>query len=400
MSYLSQRHHSNIRSAFQGLGSRPASAIQRRNEPRFDVWTAKDDPNHRHRVELHRRRSSSVLSNRVNKPVYQRPPTAHSTIRKEGKNAEDLRTSLLRDQSLSRPKSSLERVRDDVPQRGISPAEFKQTFQEELAHFDNTIDSLRQDEWATPPTPRARARRIDGKQFSQQCAQDLKCWSSAQGFLYGQTSSSLRDTDQVQRRGAYIPGVIFSAPYHTPSSNDEMWVSVNDPNLTATPFGTVCSKYRKMIVLKTYGEHCTCLPIYTHNGLGLEAKEFPGEFVSIRDVADFKPEPNEGPHRGILAVNHRYAAPATIEGMLHPESFSRQRLFELVDMNLEAQDITINKAYLLSCTNGKSTDFAAAARIFREASNDDKPANRKRPGTSRSLNSLKLSYPRPSVALV
>jgi homoaconitate hydratase len=41
---------------------------------------------------------------------------------------------------------------------------------------------------------------------------------------------------------------------------------------------------------------------------------------------------------------------------------------------LEAQDIAIDKAYLLSCTNGRSTDFAAAARVFREAGSDGKPA--------------------------
>ncbi|KAF3061440.1 Homoaconitase, mitochondrial [Daldinia childiae] len=41
---------------------------------------------------------------------------------------------------------------------------------------------------------------------------------------------------------------------------------------------------------------------------------------------------------------------------------------------LEAQDIAIDKAYLLSCTNGRSTDFAAAARVFREAGKDGKPA--------------------------
>lgn len=28
----------------------------------------------------------------------------------------------------------------------------------------------------------------------------------------------------------------------------------------------------------------------------------------------------------------------------------------------------------MSCTNGRSTDFAAAARVFREAGNDGKPA--------------------------
>ncbi|EPS39565.1 hypothetical protein H072_6723 [Dactylellina haptotyla CBS 200.50] len=42
--------------------------------------------------------------------------------------------------------------------------------------------------------------------------------------------------------------------------------------------------------------------------------------------------------------------------------------------DLEAQDISINKAYLVSCTNSRASDIAAAARVFRQASNDGKPA--------------------------
>jgi homoaconitate hydratase len=34
---------------------------------------------------------------------------------------------------------------------------------------------------------------------------------------------------------------------------------------------------------------------------------------------------------------------------------------------LEAKDIKIDKAYLVSCTNGRASDFQAAARVFREA---------------------------------
>lgn len=41
---------------------------------------------------------------------------------------------------------------------------------------------------------------------------------------------------------------------------------------------------------------------------------------------------------------------------------------------LETENIAVDKAYLLSCTNGRSTDFAAAARVFREAGTDGKPA--------------------------
>ncbi|KAI1490297.1 hypothetical protein F5X96DRAFT_679183 [Biscogniauxia mediterranea] len=246
------------------------------------------------------------------------------------------------------------RIEATAPERGISPSDFPRNFREELDYYDSEIESLRSDEWASPPTPRARAQRIDGKQFHRKAAQDVKRWSMVQGFMYGMATSTLRDTDQVHPREAYAPGVIFSAPFHTASSQDEMWVSVEDPNLTATPFGTICSKYRKMVVLKTFGEHCSCAPIYTHNGLGLQGKQFPDEFVSIRDVADPRPEPAEGRHGRLLAEkystytgtgikgksvvkltethSHRYDAPATIEGILEPKSLSKGRLLEMVKM--------------------------------------------------------------------
>ncbi|OAA58933.1 aconitase a/isopropylmalate dehydratase [Niveomyces insectorum RCEF 264] len=42
--------------------------------------------------------------------------------------------------------------------------------------------------------------------------------------------------------------------------------------------------------------------------------------------------------------------------------------------DLEPQDIAIDKAYLVSCTNSRASDLAAAARVFREAAKDGKPA--------------------------
>lgn len=41
---------------------------------------------------------------------------------------------------------------------------------------------------------------------------------------------------------------------------------------------------------------------------------------------------------------------------------------------LEPQNIKIDKAYLVSCTNSRASDIAAAAQVFREASKDGKPA--------------------------
>ncbi|KAI8305441.1 Homoaconitase [Colletotrichum sp. SAR11_59] len=41
---------------------------------------------------------------------------------------------------------------------------------------------------------------------------------------------------------------------------------------------------------------------------------------------------------------------------------------------LEAQDIKVDRAYLVSCTNSRASDIAAAARVFREASENGSPA--------------------------
>ncbi|CAJ2499694.1 Uu.00g025470.m01.CDS01 [Anthostomella pinea] len=42
--------------------------------------------------------------------------------------------------------------------------------------------------------------------------------------------------------------------------------------------------------------------------------------------------------------------------------------------NLEAQNIALDKAYLVSCTNSRASDLAAAARVFREATKDGEAA--------------------------
>lgn len=42
--------------------------------------------------------------------------------------------------------------------------------------------------------------------------------------------------------------------------------------------------------------------------------------------------------------------------------------------DLEAKDIKLNKAYLVSCTNSRASDLAAAAKVFKDAAKDGSPA--------------------------
>ncbi|KAL7622181.1 hypothetical protein AAE478_007684 [Parahypoxylon ruwenzoriense] len=319
-----------------------------------DAWTAEDDPGHQVRVNIfrkHRDSAASSVGSRCTTPAATPKSCASTVLGKADVGGE----SPFKDTPWRRERQSSVALSTDLNSPALSPPQLvlTESLQDELDRYEEMVESMRDREWVAPPRPRSRAKRIDGKQFSRERAQALKRWSHAQAFMYGQTTSSLRETDKKHPVSVYVPGLIFSAPQHTASSSDEMYVLADDPNLTATPFGTVHSKYRKMIVLRIYGEHCTCVPIYSHNGRGLEGKEFPKEFVSIRDINDPSPAPEEGPHTGLLAVrdegfsnatfiggrsvvkltetySHRYDAPATIEGRLDRASLSRQRLFELV----------------------------------------------------------------------
>lgn len=234
-------------------------------------------------------------------------------------------------------------------------SDFSSTFQDELDSYDDQIKSLQQGEWPTPPDSRGPALRVEGREFSQKNATDIKRWAFVEGMLYGGQSATLRKSDRVHPAASYEIGAIFSAPHHTASSTDERWISVSDPHNTATPFGVVHSKYRKMVVIKTFGEHCICLPVYSHNGQGFEGKAYVTEQVSIRDAHDRYPEQPEGIHLLLLAVrnrdfpgkivsgkssvkltefcSHRYDAPATMEGRLEVDrSDSRRRLLDLVKL--------------------------------------------------------------------
>ncbi|TGJ86337.1 hypothetical protein E0Z10_g2403 [Xylaria hypoxylon] len=305
----------------------------------LDRWSAKTDPDHYSRVKLYRRRKDAV----AHRQRLKQEDRALSTVRAHEGDSEDVRSLSSAyshsDTSLLSPASSL------------AFSDLGSAFQTELDEYDDHIETLQQGHWPALPNPRAPALRVEGSDFAIQKAKALKSWGFAQGLMYGGNSAALRDSDRVHPIASYEIGVIFSAPHHTASTDDTRWVSITDPYNTATPFGIVHSKYRKMIIIKVFGEHCICVPIYSHNGRGLEGKEFITEYVSIRDAHDRHPQPPEGLHLRLLAVgnrdfrgrivagkssvkltefcSHRYDAPATIEGKIEDEG-SKMRLLDLV----------------------------------------------------------------------
>ncbi|KAI2628556.1 hypothetical protein GGR54DRAFT_350242 [Hypoxylon sp. NC1633] len=315
-----------------------------------DAWMANKDPRHQTRANLYKWRRDSIASNSSRPSTATESCRSTSTARSPGTEVDIKHWHHNTPWAIARQRKSTIGGDNNTPGRSMTPVQLRDALQDELDRYDNQRQLLSRNEWLAPPTPRGRARRFDPKQFNIERVRSLKRWSQVEALMYGQISSSLRDTDMKQPLEVYAPGVIFSAPHHTSSTPDELYVMVDDPNLTATPFGTICSKYRKMIVLRVFGEHLTCLPIYTHNGQGLEGKNFTEEYVSIRDLDDPSPEPDEGPHRGLRAVKnadftgtfirgkscvklteiytHRYDAPATIEGKLDVAGGSKRSLFE------------------------------------------------------------------------
>ncbi|OTA61521.1 hypothetical protein K449DRAFT_395585 [Hypoxylon sp. EC38] len=312
-----------------------------------DAWDSKDDSHHLSRVELFRRRRDSITSNGDSRPTTPSTARSTSTITSDLVKVSNILKS---NTPWARDRQARSSISSDVdtPDTCMSPVELK----DELDRYERQSQFLTRREWVPPLTPRGRVRRMDPKQFNNEQIRALKRWNGVQGFMYGLNSSTLRETDTKQPPEAYDVGVIFSAPYHTPANTESMHITNDDPNLTATPFGTVNSKFRKMVVIRIFGEHIQCLPIYTHNGRGLEGKEFPREYVSIRNLDDSRPAPDEGPHLGLRAsrdsqyrgtfitgrsviklteiYSHRYESQATIEGKLDIYSDSKQRLLELV----------------------------------------------------------------------
>ena len=87
-------------------------------------------------------------------------------------------------------------------------------------------------------------------------------------------------------KDSFKPGMIIRAALHEASSGGMSVITEatdGDKYLTESKFGTIHTKYRKFIVLALFQTHYLAMPIYTHNGQGLEGKQCPEEYVSVQD---------------------------------------------------------------------------------------------------------------------
>jgi len=99
----------------------------------------------------------------------------------------------------------------------------------------------------------------------------------------------------------YKTGMIIRAALHEPFLSGA--TDVADKSRTESKFGAICTKYRKMIVVALYQDHYVALPLYTHNGNGLQGKAKPDEFVSIKDHRSREPFTKLSTHKALVTEN-------------------------------------------------------------------------------------------------
>ncbi|MCJ1223949.1 hypothetical protein MMC12_000592 [Toensbergia leucococca] len=146
-------------------------------------------------------------------------------------------------------------------------------------------------------------------------------------------------------------GMIIRAVLHEPDftgGRGTSNITVAGNYTTNTTYGPVHSKCRKMIIVALYEDNYVCLPLYTHNGRGLQSKANPDEFVSIKDhrmkgeftrLSKHQVAVTEKLHPDIhpfhlkstahltYPVSRQYSLPVIVEGELH--NLSTQGLIEL-----------------------------------------------------------------------
>lgn len=136
-------------------------------------------------------------------------------------------------------------------------------------------------------------------------------------------------------------------------------MTVADRYTTESRFGTIHSKYRKMIVIALYETHYLAIPLYTHNGNGVARKPKPDEYISVRDHRSSEPFSKQTVHGELVTdqvntgihpydpnclahitypVARKYDLPVIVEGQLNKRS--AKHLWSLYDDFVQASKIT------------------------------------------------------------
>lgn len=153
----------------------------------------------------------------------------------------------------------------------------------------------------------------------------------------------------VMSKNNIRPGSIIRAPVHTQdfratSFGSEMTGAIDRHVTPSATYGNIYTKVRKMIVIACYHSHYISVPLFTHNGKGLQNKKAPDEYISVKDhrnPAPFKAlsrngilytkelsmdvnlyEPATTAHATYI-VSRAYNLQATPEGVLQDESLRK-----------------------------------------------------------------------------
>ncbi|KAL8637575.1 MAG: hypothetical protein Q9228_005163 [Teloschistes exilis] len=103
------------------------------------------------------------------------------------------------------------------------------------------------------------------------------------------------------RPGMIIRGILHEHDYIGASSGST--ITITDRNRTESPFGPICTKWRKMIVYCMFQDHYTAVPLFTHNGNDLVYKKKPEEYISIKDHRTKKEVPPQNRHGYLVTEN-------------------------------------------------------------------------------------------------
>lgn len=95
---------------------------------------------------------------------------------------------------------------------------------------------------------------------------------------------------EVLPRREFKKGVIIRAPLHEQdyqgASRQSNVTAADAHNKTESRFGTIYTKYRKMIVVECYQDHYIAVPLFTHGGRGLQYKRKPEEYIRLVHLSD------------------------------------------------------------------------------------------------------------------
>lgn len=154
---------------------------------------------------------------------------------------------------------------------------------------------------------------------------------------------------KIQPREVFAPGTIIRAfVYEEALAKGQ----VAGPSIMEVPGrDPLCAKNHFLIVVAQHEGNYICLPLYTHNGKGLENKQFKNEYVSVQDHRNRQPGfVKQGPHQPLLTyelsrnikiddkttarltypLSRDYNLPVTLEGCL--DDASTKSLVRLYNM--------------------------------------------------------------------